>query len=142
MSLGNITESGILSWIFRANDVFTNEKYDTIYIGLSSGSVDDDGGNITNVELTGTNYGRVSKTNSTATWILATGTQPTTKYNKVPITFSTPGNDWGTATNFFISTTGVGSGNLIAHGSLFPAKPIYNGDSIEFPVSGLRISVN
>ena len=142
MSFGNEVESGILSWIFRAEDPFVDLKYDTVYIGLSSGSVDDDGGNLLDIELTGTNYSRVSKTNDITNWGVATGSQPTIKYNKTVVTFAIPGNNWGTATNFFIATTGTGSGNLVAHGSLFPAKPIYSGDGIEFPVSGLRISVN
>ena len=142
MSFGNLTESGVLSWIFRANDPFDNSKYDTLYIGLASGSIDDEGGNLLDVELTGTNYSRVSVVNNSSNWVVATGLQPTVKYNKVNISFLNPSNDWGTVTNFFISTSGSGSGNLVAHGSIFPSKPIYADDPVEFDISGIRLSVN
>ena len=142
MSFGNEVESGLLSWIFRSNDPFTDEKYNILYIGLSNGNVNDDGSNISSVELTGTYYVRISDANDNSVWSDATGTLPTVKYNKNAMNFATPGNDWGNTTNFFVTTTGVGDGTLVAHGSLFPAKPIYDNEKLQFPSSGLRISVN
>lgn len=141
-SLGAAAQSGILAYMFNYRDPFANSAYDTLYVGLASGSVSGDGSNLTTVELDGGNYSRVAVTNDSNNWYPATsGTAPFIKYNKTAIDFGYASTDWGLVTHFFVAT-GSGDSNLVAHGSITPPKNVYTDETVVFGVSGLRITVD
>lgn len=138
-----MVESGILGWIFRANDIFTDTKYNTLYLGLATGLINESGTNITDVEVTGLGYVRTGLANDSTTWYAATtGVTPAVKYNKTEINFPNPDSDWGTVTHYFISATGTGNGELVTYGSIMPPKVINMDEPVKFEISGLYITVH
>lgn len=108
----------------------------TIYVGLSTTTISDAGGNIT--EPSGNGYARVSKTNDGTTWNTSSGGTVT---NKIAITFPEATGSWGTVTDFFISDNNTG-GNILVYGALTASKAIGTGDTASFAIGDLSISLD
>jgi len=109
----------------------------TLYIGLSTTTPTDSGGNITE-PATGA-YARVSVTNNTTNWPNASGGA---KSNGVAITFPEATASWGTVTHFFIADTNSGFTNVIATGALTASKTIDTGDTASFAIGDLDITLD
>jgi hypothetical protein len=105
----------------------------TLYIGLSSTTPTEAGGNIT--EPSGGNYGRVSTV--AADWSAASGTAPAVKTNTAVKTFGTASADWVSAANLthFVLFDASSAGNAVLWGALGTAKPVLNGDTPSFAAS-------
>jgi hypothetical protein len=113
--------------------------YATLYIGLSSTTPTDAGGNVTE-PATGS-YARVSTTG--ADWGAATGTAPCTKSNTAVKTFPTATADWLAAANltYFVLYDALTVGNLVAFGQLTTTKPVLNGDTASFAAGALILKL-
>lgn len=107
-----------------------------IFVGLSTTTITDAGGNIT--EPSGNAYARVSVTNNAANWPAASGGS---KSNGTTITFPAATGSWGTITDFFISDASSG-GNILAYGALTAGKAIANGDTASFAIGDIVITLN
>lgn len=107
----------------------------TLYIGLSTTTITDAGGNIT--QPSGNNYSRVAVTNNATNFPVASGGS---KSNGTEITFPTPSGSWGTVTDFFISDAASG-GNTLAYGALSASQTVSAGNIVKFPVGTLTLSL-
>jgi len=116
----------------------------TVYMGLSTSTITDAGGNIT--EPVGNNYSRVAITNNDTNFPAASGGA---KSNGTAITFPTPSGDWGTITDYFIADAAT-DGNILAAGVLgymdgenFVPDPqtINNGNIVTFSTGDLIFSL-
>lgn len=68
----------------------------------------------------------------------ATFSEPTAEVtNSVAISFGTAGNDWGTITHWAIYDADT-SGNMIFAAPLEAARSVLSGDTIQFPIGGLK----
>lgn len=113
--------------------------YATLYIGLSSTTPTEAGGNIT--EPSGGAYARVSTTG--ADWGAATGTAPATKSNTATKTFPTASANWVSGSNLthFVLFDASTAGNAVAFGALGTAKPVLNGDTASFAAAALVLKL-
>lgn len=119
--------------------VFGNAAYSapaTLYVGLSTSTITDAGGNIT--EPGSGSYARVSVTNNATNFPAASGGA---KANGTAITFPQATASWGTVTDFFIADASSG-GNILAYGALTASKTIDSGDTASFAIGELDITLN
>lgn len=107
----------------------------TLYFGLSTSTINDDGTGVT--EPVGNGYARVAVTNNATNF---PNTTTGSKSNGTEIAFPTASGAWGTVTHFFISDA-ASAGNMIAYGALTTAKTIGNGDTARFAASSLTITL-
>lgn len=122
--------------------IFTDPTYTpptTLYIGLSSTTPTDAGGNIT--EPSGNGYARVATTS--ADWGAATGTAPATKSNTSTKTFPTATGDWSSQANqtHFVIMTASTAGSCIGWGALTTPKAVLNGDTPSFASGALVLKM-
>lgn len=111
----------------------------TMYIGLSSTTPTEAGGNIT--EPSGGSYARVST--AAADWAAATGTAPATKSTSTAKTFPAATADWVSGANLthFVLFDASTAGNALAWGALTTAKPVLNGDTASFASGALTLKL-
>lgn len=124
------------------NHIFTDPTYTpatTLYIGLSSTTPTDAGGNIT--EPSTGSYARVSTV--AADWGAASGTAPATKSNTATKTFPTATADWVSGANLtnFVLFDAPTAGNAVGFGALTTAKPVLNGDTPSFAAAALVVKL-
>jgi hypothetical protein len=110
----------------------------TLYVGLSTTTITDAGGNIT--EPVGNNYSRVSFTNNKTSFSTAAGT-PTEVTNAIDFTFPQASGSWGAITDFFISDLAA-AGNIYVYGALTVPKTITTGDTARFAASDFDIHLD
>jgi|TARA_R110002153_G_scaffold470_2_gene2159 hypothetical protein len=101
------------------------------YVGLYTSAPSDAGGG---TELSGSGYARESAAFAAAT----SGTGTTS--NSGVIVFTADGGDWGSVTHMGIHDA-VSGGNLLWHGALAAAKTVLDGDSLEFAVGNIDLTV-
>lgn len=113
--------------------------YATMWIGLSSTTPTEAGGNFT--EPSGGSYARVSTTG--ADWAAASGTAPATKATSTAKTFPTASADWVSGANltYFGLFDASTAGNLKWFGALGTAKPVLNGDTASFASGALVLKL-
>lgn len=111
----------------------------TMYIGLSSTTPTEAGGNFT--EPSTGSYARVST--AAADWGAATGTAPATKSTTTAKTFPTATADWVSAANltYFGLFSASTAGTLLAFGALTTPKPVLNGDTASFASGALVLKL-
>jgi len=136
MSFSNFLAAKLLDHIF--NDVAYTPPTN-VYVALSSTTPSDAGTGVT--EPSGGSYARVST--SAATWNAATSANPSVKDNATAITFPTATADWVAGANltYFVLYDAATVGNMLAFGALSVAKPILNGDTAEFAIGSLDITL-
>ncbi len=131
-SFADFLENELLDHVF-GNAAYTAPS--PIHVGLSTTTITDAGGNIT--EPSGNNYSRVSVTNNATNFPAASGGA---KSNGTAITFPTASGSWGTVIDFFISDAGSG-GNILCYGTLTASKTIGSGDTASFAIGELDITL-
>lgn len=132
-SFADHLENKLLDHVFGGGDY---ARPATLYIGLSTTTIADGGTNIT--EPSGNGYARVVVTNNATNWPAASAGA---KSNGTPITFPAATGSWGTITDFFISDADTG-GNILAFGALAAAQAVASGETINFAVGALDISLD
>lgn len=111
----------------------------TLYIGLSSTTPTEAGGNFT--EPSGGSYARVATTASD--WSAAAGTTPAVKTTTATKAFPAATADWASGsdlTHFGLFDAST-AGNLIAWGALTTAKPVLSGDTASFAAGALVLKM-
>lgn len=112
----------------------------TIYVGLSTTTIADDGTNIS--EPSGNNYSRAAVTNDLTQWPAATinGSGQGQKQNGEAIEFPEATGSWGTIVDFFFADAASG-GNILAYGTLSTSKTIQDGDIPRFNAQSITITL-
>ena len=131
-SFADYLEDKVLDYVF-SKAAFTPAA--TLYIGLSTTTIADDGTNIT--EPSGNNYARVAVTNNATNFPASSGGA---KSNGVGITFPTPSGSWGTVTDFFISDADTG-GNIYGADALAAPQTIGSSNIVSFAIGDLDFSL-
>ena len=131
-SFADYLENKLLDHVFGGGDY---ARPATLYIGLSTTTVTDAGGNVT--EPVGNNYARAPVTNNAVNFPAAVNGAKT---NGADISFNVPSGAWGTVTDFVIYDAAA-AGNVIATGVLGQAQPIVSGNPVKFVAGQLSFSL-
>ena len=131
-SFADYLENKVLDYVFNGT-AFTPAT--PLYVGLSTTTITDAGGNIT--EPVGNNYSRVSVAKNTTNWPVSSGGAIA---NGVAITFPTASGSWGTVIDFFLSDASSG-GNIYGYGTLTVSKAVTSGDTVSFAIGDLDITL-
>ena len=132
-SFADYLENELLDHVFGGADYV---RPATLYVGLSTTTITDAGGNIT--EPVGGNYARVAVTNNATNFPAAASGA---KANGTAISFPEATGAWGTITDFFISDASPG-GNILCYGALDASKTVSSGETISFAVGALDITLD
>lgn len=139
MSFTDFFERELLDHAFGGNtggNVYTPPA--TLYIGLSTSAINEDGSGIT--EPSGNAYARVAVANTSANWAAAAGS-PSAKTNAVAINFPQASGSWGTITHLFISDAASG-GNVLVKSAVGTSKTIASGDTASFAIGDISITLD
>jgi hypothetical protein len=107
----------------------------TLYVGLSTTTITDAGGNIT--EPAGNNYARAVVTNNSTNFPAAAAGS---KSNGTDINFNVPSGAWGTILDFFIGDA-ASAGNILAYGTLTASQSPTSGNTVKFAAGALTITL-
>ena len=127
-ALSDYAEKLILDYLMTSGSATRPTAW---YVGLYTSAPSDAGGG---TELSGSGYARESAAFAAAT----SGTGTTS--NTGVIVFTADGGDWGSVTHMGIHDA-VSGGNLLWHGALAAAKTVLDGDSLEFAVGNIDLTV-
>lgn len=133
MSFGDFLELELLDHVL-GNSAYTAPV--NVYVALSTTTPNDDGTSFT--EPTGGAYARVTVANNITNWPAAAAGA---KSNGTKITFPTATASWGTVTHFALYDA-VTAGNFLMAGALTTAKTIGNGDTAEFAIGDLDVTLD
>jgi hypothetical protein len=127
-ALSDYSEKLLLDWLMTTGSATRPTAW---YIALYTAAPSDSGGG---TEVSGSGYSRQS-----ATFSAASSPGGTTS-NSNTISFTASGGSWGTVTHIgiFDNTTG---GNLIWHGGLTASKIVGDGDTLEFAIGNIDLTV-
>lgn len=132
-SFADFLENEILDHVFGAAAYSAPA---TLYVGLSTTTITDAGGNIT--EPSGNNYARLAVTNNATNFPAAAAGS---KSNGTVLTFATPSGTWGTVVDFFVADAASG-GNILAYGTLTASQTISSGNIVTFAIGALTFTLN
>lgn len=131
-SFSDFLENELLDHVFGAA-AYTAPA--TVYVALYTVAPTDAGGG---TEVTGGAYARVAVTNNATNFPAASGGA---KSNGTVITFPTATANWGTVVAFAILDAAAG-GNFLCWADLAVNKTVNNGDTAEFAVNDLDITLD
>ncbi len=129
-SFSDYWENEILDHLFGKG----NYTPPTIYAGLSTADPGDNGAGLS--EPSGSGYTRAQTT--PADWSAAVSGLID---NANTITFGAATGDWGILTHFALFDAAM-DGHMLAHGALTQAKTIGSGDTVQFAVGDLHITLD
>lgn len=127
-ALSDYSEKLILDYLMTTGSATRPTNW---YVALYTSAPSDSGGG---TELSGSGYAREA-----VTFAAATSGAGTTS-NSGAVVFTADGGDWGSVTHMGIHDATSG-GNLLWHGALAAAKTVLDGDSLEFAVGNIDLTV-
>jgi hypothetical protein len=127
-ALSDYSEKLILDYLMTSGSATRPTAW---YVALYTSAPSDAGGG---TELSGNGYAR-----ETVAFAAATSGAGTTS-NSGAVVFTADGGDWGSVTHMGIHDASS-SGNLLWHGALAAAKTVLDGDSLEFAVGNIDLTV-
>jgi hypothetical protein len=101
------------------------------YVGLYTGAPSDSGGG---TEVSGNGYSRQSVAFDAAS------TPGGTTSNSGAVSFTASGGSWGTITHMAIHDASS-SGNMLWHGGLTTSKTVGDGDTLEFAIGNIDLTL-
>lgn len=128
MSLSNLFETRVLTWLFTGDAVTRPSSF---YVALFTSNPAEDASG-TEVSTSGTAYARQSVTFSVS---------GNTASNTAAIEFPTATASYGTVTHVGVFDASSG-GNLIAYAALTTSKAIDTGDVMRIPASDLDVTMD
>jgi hypothetical protein len=128
-SLSDYSEKLLLDWLMTSGSAPRPTNW---FVALYTAEPIDSGGG---TEISGSSYARQSVTFGAAT----SGSGTTTNTNTV--NFTAGGGDWGTVTHIGIFDA-VTSGNLLWYGSLAASRVINDGDTLQFSVGNINLTMD
>lgn len=120
-------ENELLDHVLK-NTAYTSPT--NVYLALYSAAPSDAGGG---TELTGNGYAR----QAIAFGVASGGTSS----NTAAVTFTASGGDWSAATHYGIFDAAT-VGNLLIHGALPSSQTVLDGNSLEFPIGDIDVSLD
>ena len=127
-ALSNYAEKLLLDWLMTTGSATRPTAW---YVGLFTAAPSDSGGG---TEVSGSGYARQS-----ATFAAATSGAGTTD-NSAAVTFTAAGGSWGTITHIGIFDA-LTTGNLLWHGAMTASKTIADGDTLEFAIGNIDLTL-
>ena len=128
MSLSNIFETNVLTWLFTGDAVTRPSAF---YVALFTSNPDEDASG-TEVSTSGTAYARQSVSFSVS---------GNTATNSAAIEFPTATASYGTVSHIGVFDA-ASAGNLIAYAALTTSKAIDTGDVLRLPANDLDITMD
>lgn len=127
-ALSNYAEKLLLDWLMTTGSATRPTAW---YVALYTAAPSDSGGG---TEVSGNGYSRQSVT-------FDAGSSPDgTTQNNNTVSFTASGGNWGTIgwIGIFDAST---SGNLLWHGAMTASKTIEDGDTLEFSVGNIDLTI-
>jgi len=127
-ALSDHAEALLLDWLMTTDSVTRPTAW---YVALYTAAPSDSGGG---TEVTGNGYSRQSVT-------MASATSPGgTTSNTGAVSFTASGGDWGSITHIGIHDAST-SGNLLWHGAMTASKTVADGDTLEFSIGNIDLTI-
>jgi hypothetical protein len=127
-ALSDYAEKLLLDWMMTNGSVTRPTAW---YVALFTTATDDASGG---TEVSGNGYSR-----QTVTFDAATSGTGTTSNTDAP-TFTAAGGNWGTITHIAIHDAATG-GNRLWHGAMAASKTIEDGDSLQFAIGNIDLTI-
>lgn len=127
-ALSDYSEKLLLDWLMTTGSATRPTAW---YVGLFTAAPSDSGGG---TEVSGNGYSRQS-----VTFDAASSPGGTTSNNNT-VSFTASGGSWGTVSHIGIFDNSSG-GNLLWHGGLTSSKTIGDGDTLEFAIGNIDLTV-
>ena len=127
-ALSDYSEKLLLDWLMTTGSATRPTAW---YVALYTAAPSDSGGG---TEVSGSGYSRQS-----ASFSAASSPGGTTS-NSNTISFTASGGSWGTVTHIGIFDNSTG-GNLLWHGGLTASKIVGDGDTLEFAIGNIDLTV-
>ena len=128
-ALSDDAEKLLLDWLMTAG---TATRPTAWYVALYTAAPSDSGGG---TEVSTGGYARQSVT------FAAASSPGGTTSNTGTVSFTASGADYGTVTHIGIHSAVSGSGNLLWHGAMTASKTIADGDTLEFSVGNIDLTL-
>lgn len=127
-ALSDYAEKLLLDWLMTTGSATRPTAW---YVALYTAAPSDSGGG---TEVSGNGYARQSVTFNAAS------TPAGTTDNSGAVTFTASGGNWGTITHIGIFDA-LTTGNLLWHGSMTASKIIADGDTLEFAIGNIDLTL-
>lgn len=127
-ALSNYAEKLLLDWMMTTGSATRPTAW---YVALYTAAPSDSGGG---TEVSGNGYSRQS-----VTFDAASSPGGTTS-NSGAVTFTASGGSWGTISHIGIFDAST-SGNLLWHGAMTASKTIADGDTLEFAIGNIDLTL-
>ena len=127
-ALSDHAEALLLDWLMTNG---TATRPTAWYVGLYTAAPSDSGGG---TEVSGNGYARQA-----VTFAAATSPGGTTS-NTGAVSFTASGGNWGTITHIGIHDA-VSGGNLLWHGAMTASKTVADGDTLEFSIGNIDLTI-
>lgn len=127
-ALSDYSEKLILDWLMTNGSATRPTAW---YVALYTAAPSDSGGG---TEVSGNGYTREAVTFDAAS------TPGGTTSNSGVVSFTAVGGSWGTVTHLGIFDADTG-GNLLWHGALTASKTVGDGDTLEFAIGNIDLTV-
>lgn len=127
-ALSDYAEKLVLDWLMTTGSATRPTGW---YVALYTAAPNDAGGG---TEVSGGGYSRQAVTFDAAT----SGTGTTS--NTGAVTFTAAGADFGTITHIGIHDASIG-GNLLWHGTLTVSKTVSDGDTLQFAIGNIDLTM-
>ena len=127
-ALSDHAEALLLDWLMTNG---TATRPTAWYVALYTAAPSDSGGG---TEVSGSGYAREA-----VTFAAATSPGGTTS-NSGAVSFTASGGTWGTITHIGIHDA-VSGGNLLWHGAMTASKIVADGDTLEFSIGNIDLTI-
>jgi hypothetical protein len=127
-ALSNYAEKLLLDWAMTTGSATRPTAW---YVALYTAAPDDTGGG---TEVSGSGY-----TRQTVAFSAASSPGGTTS-NTGAVTFTASGGSWGTVSHIGIHDAST-AGNLLWHGSMTASKSVADGDTLEFSIGNIDLTL-
>jgi len=128
-ALSDVAEKLLLDWLMTTG---TATRPTAWYVALYTAAPSDSGGG---TEVSTGGYARQS-----VTFDAAATPGGTTSNNNV-VQFTASGANYGTVTHIGIHSAVSGSGNLLWHGAMTASRVVNDGDTLEFSVGNIDLTI-
>jgi len=127
-ALSDYAEKLLLDWMMTAGAATRPTAW---YVALYTAAPSDAGGG---TEVSGSGYARQAVT------FAAASTPAGTTSNTGAVTFTAAGGDWGAVSHIGLFDAST-SGNLLWHGAMTATKTIADGDTLEFAIGNIDLTL-
>ena len=127
-ALSDHAEALLLDWLMTSGSATRPTAW---YVALYTAAPSDSGGG---TEVSGSGYAREA-----VTFAAATSPGGTTS-NTGAVSFTASGGDWGSITHIGIHDASTG-GNLLWHGAMTASKTVADGDTLEFSIGNIDLTI-